>query len=223
MEPLILHYAPDNASLCVRLALEELKLPFATRLVDRSTQAQRRPAYLALNPNGLIPVLETPDGPMFETAAILLWLAQQNGRLFPAISDPVHGQALSWLFWLANTLHPALQARFHPEKYPFCTPQIARAGLTARLDLAEAHLPALMDKIGYSILDCYFNPMFRWATLYPAKDKGWLDGETWPGLYATATRAESHASVHRAAAAEGLGPAPFSAPEHPTPPTGSAT
>ena len=82
-----LHYAPDNASLCIRLALEELGLPYETVLVNRATHAQRSPAYLALNPNGLIPVLETPDGPLFETGAILLWLADTHGGLRPFASD----------------------------------------------------------------------------------------------------------------------------------------
>ena len=70
----VIHYAPDNAVLIIRLALEQRGLPYHAQLVDRAAQAQRAPAYLALNPNGLIPVLETPQGPLFETAAILLWL-----------------------------------------------------------------------------------------------------------------------------------------------------
>ena len=55
---LTLHYAPDNASLIVRLALEEAGLPYRTVLVDRAANAQRSPAYMALNPAGRIP----PDG-----------------------------------------------------------------------------------------------------------------------------------------------------------------
>ncbi|NBT31105.1 MAG: glutathione S-transferase, partial [Rhodobacteraceae bacterium] len=84
IENLRLHYAPDNASLCVRLALTEMGLPFETILVDRRARGQKAPAYLRLNPNGLIPTLETPDGPIYETAAILLWLADRQGDLFPA-------------------------------------------------------------------------------------------------------------------------------------------
>ena len=78
-----LHYAPDNASLCIRLALLELDLPFEAVLVNRSIRAQKSAPYLALNPNGLIPVLETPDGPLFETGAILLWLSDTYGGLMP--------------------------------------------------------------------------------------------------------------------------------------------
>ena len=77
--PLTLYYAPDNASLCVRLALLEMGIPFDTVLVDRSKAGQHDPAYLALNPNGLIPTLVTPHGPIYETAAILLWLSEQHG------------------------------------------------------------------------------------------------------------------------------------------------
>ena len=98
-----LHYAPDNASLCVRLALAELGVDYQTVLVDRATRAQKSPDYLALNPNGLIPVLGTPDGPLFETGAILLWLADTYGELLP---QP-RGHSLKWLFWLSNTLHAA--------------------------------------------------------------------------------------------------------------------
>ena len=91
MSPYRLHYAPDNASLIVRLALEELGRPYETVLVDRRAKAQRSPAYLALNPAGRIPTLETPDGPISETGAILLWLADRHGALAPAAGDPARG------------------------------------------------------------------------------------------------------------------------------------
>ncbi|MEO0904761.1 MAG: glutathione S-transferase, partial [Pseudomonadota bacterium] len=113
-QTLRLHYAPDNASLCVRLALEELGLPYETVLVDRSQMAQKADAFLALNPNGLIPVLETADGPIFETAAILLWLAEREGRLMPAVGTPAHMHAIQWIIWLSNTLHPDLRMMFYP-------------------------------------------------------------------------------------------------------------
>ncbi|MGA0281294.1 MAG: glutathione S-transferase N-terminal domain-containing protein, partial [Paracoccaceae bacterium] len=90
----ILHYAPDNASLIVRLALLELGLPFKTRLVERRTHAQRSPEYLKLNPNGRIPVLETPQATMFETGAILLWLADTHNALAPGINTPQRGTFL---------------------------------------------------------------------------------------------------------------------------------
>lgn len=64
-----LHYAPDNASLIIRLALDELCQPYETVLVDRAQKAQLSDSYRALNPAGRIPTLETPQGPISETAA----------------------------------------------------------------------------------------------------------------------------------------------------------
>lgn len=117
MRPYRLHYAPDNASLCVRLALLRLGQPFETVLVDRRGRGQKVPAYLALNPNGLIPTLETDEGPLFETAAILLWLADRHGRgLAPPVGHPDRGRILAWHVWMANTLHVAMRSLFYPEQ-----------------------------------------------------------------------------------------------------------
>ena len=114
-----LHYAPDNASAIVRLALEELGLPYAPVLVDRRAEAQRSAAYLKLNPAGRIPVLETPEGPISETGAILLWLADRHGdgRMAPAPDAPTRGAFLAALFFLANTLHPDLIMCFYTHRY----------------------------------------------------------------------------------------------------------
>ncbi|SDE43685.1 glutathione S-transferase family protein [Limimaricola pyoseonensis] len=229
-----LHYAPDNASLCVRLALEELRLPFDTALVDRRAGAQRSPAYLALNPHGMIPVLETPEGPIFETAAILLWLSDRHrdhAVLMPAPEAPDRGLALAWLFWLANTLHPALRMMFYggehigPEMVFALHERTAQRTLEM-LDRLEAALPGLGPWLGAdqpSALDCYLVPMLRWCALYPEAGTGWFDLARWPGLQAAATRFETRPSVAAAIRAEGLGPRPFTAPRPPHPPEGYAT
>lgn len=221
MTSLILHYAPDNASLCVRLALESLDERFVTTLVDRSRNAQQTPAYLALNPNGLIPALETPQGPMFETAAILLWLAdRQPGKIFPAVDDPQRGAALSWLFWMSNTLHPALRMIFYPEKYLPAAPSSLRKAIrtliASHLDLLEANWTP--DHVLHS---CYLAPMLRWPAIYGGRTT-WYDLARWPRLHRFAQQFEETAPVRRAALAEGLGATPFSAPALPHPPEGSA-
>ena len=226
-----LHYAPDNASLAIRLALGMANVPFVPVLVDRHRGGQRASAYLALNPNGLIPLLETPDGPLFETGAILLWLSERHPGLAPAPADPARGAVLTWLFWLANTLPPAETKLFYPDRHT--TPQGA-ADLTARtcarivkaLDILEGALPRLADWIGTgrpSVLDCYLGPLLRWPVLYaPGAPAGWYDLRRWPGLFAVAARLEHHPAAIAAARAEGLGPYPFTAPTLPAPPEGSA-
>ncbi|EBA12733.1 glutathione S-transferase family protein [Roseobacter sp. CCS2] len=221
-----LYYAPDNASLCVRLALEELGLPYDTTLVDRSVKAQKSDAYLALNPNGLIPVLDTPHGPLFETAAILLWLAETQGRLMPQIGTPARMHAVQWMVWLANTLHPSLQIMFYPAQYadgdPDPTHHMATRRVTAHLDvLSAAQTADWLDSGEPSVHACYLAPMLRWAALYGGGDQ-WFDLTRWPRLHEFAKRFEARDSACKAASAEGLGETPFSNPSACHPPEGSA-
>ena len=210
-----LHYAPDNASLCVRLALALAEVPFETALVDRTARSQLRPEYLALNPNGLIPVLETPEGPIFETAAILLWL---SGR-YPQAGLELDGPGTGWLVWMSNALHPALRMIFYPHSLPpaqgLHAAGMARAA--ALYDIAEARLPAA------PLLDCYLCPMLRWSVLYPVGGPRWFDLDRWPRLASRARDFEDIPAIAEACNAEGLGPAPFTAPRPAAPPEGSAT
>ena len=138
--PYRLHYAPDNASLIVRLALEELRAPYETVLVNREIQGQRTRGYLKLNPNGLIPVLETPQGPIFETAAILLWLADTHHALAPSPDDIERGVFLKWLFFVSNTLHSGLRMLFHPECYVGPDPAAQSAMRVTMQGALRAHL-----------------------------------------------------------------------------------
>jgi glutathione S-transferase len=221
-----LHYAPDNASLCVRLALEEMAVPYQTVLVDRAAQAQKSPAYLALNPNGLIPVLETPHGPVFETAAILMWLAETHDKLMPRVGSPARMHALQWMLWLANTLHPTLRMTFYPSQYTTgdssAVLSMAQQRLRAQLDLlAATQTTPWLDSEAGSLHACYLAPILRWAALYGGGED-WFDLENWPRLAAFAKRMDARESTIRAALAEGLGPTPFSRPAPCTPPEGSA-
>ena len=228
-----LHYAPDNASLIVRLALEELAVPYDTVLVDRANQGQRAPDYLKLNPHGVIPTLETPSDPIFETAAILLWLADTHGALAPAANSPDRAALLKWLFFTSNTVHASMRLMFYSEKYvgPVAANQAAlrrqvqqnmRAHLAHLDELAEARTPVL-NAIPLTVLDLYIPPLLRWMALYPAGDTNWFDLSATPHLAAHAARMEARDSVQSAISAEGLGPTPFTAPVHAKPPEGSAT
>jgi glutathione S-transferase len=221
-----LHYAPDNASLCLRIALLELDLPFEAALVDRSQKAQKSTPFLAMNPNGLIPVLETPDGPMFETAAILMWLADREQALFPAPESPDRAHAVQWMFWLSNTLHTTLRMLFYPDQFGGGAPEdlriAARARLTAQFDLLEnAQTVPWRDSENPSIHGCYLAPMLRWSALYGGSTD-WFDLARWPRLHAFAKRIETRPAVIAAAKSEGLGPTPVSAPSPCVPPEGTA-
>lgn len=222
-QPLVLHYAPDNASLCVRLLLEAMDMAYETALVDRRAQGHKTPAYIALNPNGLIPTLVTPAGAMFETGAILLWLADQKpGVVFPAIDHAARAKALTWLFWLSNTLHPCLRQIFYPNQYspdPKGLRDMAQAKAAQLLDIAETNAAEIT---AHTALTCYLAPMLRWLVLYGGRP-GWLRLENWPKLHRLTQTFEATPAAQRAALAEGLGAHPFSQPVHPNPPEGSAT
>ncbi|MBO9398892.1 glutathione S-transferase family protein [Shimia sp. R9_2] len=234
IETFRLHYAPDNASLIIRLALEELGLSYETLLVDRRNKAQCSPAYLALNPNGTIPVLETSDGVLFETAAILMWLSETTGKLAPPTGSPLRAPFLKWMFWCSNTFQIDLRHFFYPEKFIGHDPehqaqlrkifrqrleqdlQILEDGLTQTPDLAGAEAPTL--------LDIYVPCLLRWTKLYAdLPDHRWFDINRYPTLLRICTRAEARASTHAAQIAEGLGPTPFTNPALAAPPEGSAT
>lgn len=230
----ILHYAPDNASLVIRLALEELGLPYETALVDRRAKAQDSEEYRAINPNGLIPALETPNGAIFETAAILLWLADQHGALAPAPDSPDRVDFLKWLFFASNTLHADLRISFYPGKYigadvahqmPLTRMIQKRLATHLRLldDLA-ANKPAWFGADNPSVLDFYLACMMRWMALYPQNnDRSWYDLANYPHLHHILQQLESRPATHAAQAAEGLGNTPFTKPHLANPPEGSAT
>ncbi|UXX83138.1 glutathione S-transferase family protein [Roseovarius pelagicus] len=230
--PLRLHYAPDNASLIIRLALEELGCAYETVLVDRAIRAQDSADYRRINPNGLIPAIETPHGAIFETAAILLWLDEAYpGALAPHPGNPRRGDFLKWLIFLANTVHPALRMTFYADKYIGPDAKL-EAALRARtqqniarhLNTLDAHATgAVFGAPDPSLIDLYLAPMLRWMALYPTGGTGWFDLGQWPALYAITRSMDTRASTQRIAALEGLGPTPFSAPCLAAPPVGSAT
>jgi glutathione S-transferase len=228
----VLHYAPDNASLIIRLALEHRALPYRCRLIDRARREQTSARYRALNPNGLIPTLETPQGAIFETGAILLWLADTHGGLGPDTAAPERGDFLKWLFYLSNTLHPGLRMLFYPEKYIATGHEAAlRLGLEAQLKTGFATLDAQAARGAPwfggnqpTVLDFYAAALLRWPALYPdATDRSWFSIHDYPALHRLCADLETLPATAALQNAEGLGDTPFTAPQRPLPPEGSAT
>jgi glutathione S-transferase len=222
----VLHYAPDNASLIVRLVLDGAGLPYRTALVNRARRQQDSPAYRALNPTGLIPTLETPQGPISETGAILLWLADTH-QLAPAPGHPDRPVFLKWLFFLSNTAHADLRQIFYPHQYAPAEAHRAHREITAArmlrhfalLDAAAARHPRLFAPA--TPLGTYAVTLTRWSALYPPQGPRWFDLAAFPALEALARAQEVRVETPVIARAEGLGPHPFTRPEQPNPPEGS--
>src|ERR1700750_3124853 len=104
-----LYYAPGTCALATHIALEEAGAPYEAVLVDFSSQSQRSPEYLAVNPKGRVPALVTETGTLTETPALLCFVAQR----FPAaelapLSDPFAlAPAQEFNSYLCATVHVA--------------------------------------------------------------------------------------------------------------------
>jgi glutathione S-transferase len=104
----------------VSVALEEMQLPYRVHAVSLMAGEQKSPAFLAMNPNGRIPVIVDDGFPVFESGAILLYLAEKTGQLMP--SDPKgRSRVIQWLMFQMGGIGPMMgQAnvfyRYFPER-----------------------------------------------------------------------------------------------------------
>jgi GST-like protein len=120
----------------ISIALEELGLPYAAHAVDLGARAQFDPDFVKVSPAGKIPALVDPDGPdgapitLFESGAILIYLAEKTGRFLPSAARP-RLEVLQWLMWQMGNFGPMLgQAhhfrRFAKETVPYAIERYTR-------------------------------------------------------------------------------------------------
>ncbi len=175
----------------VHIMLEECGLPYRVHAVDIGAGAQFDPAFLAISPNNKIPAIVDPDGPdgkpisLFESGAILLYLAGKTGRLMPADTRGKY-QVLEWLMFQMGGVGPMLGQAHHfriyaPEKLPYA---IDRYSNEAR------RLYQVMDKRiaksrylggnGYSIADI---AVFPWLRSWKNQGIDWNDHPNLKGWF----------------------------------------
>jgi GST-like protein len=125
-----LHYWPTPNGWKISIALEEMGLPYRVVPVNIGRGEQLRPEFLAISPNGRMPAIvdHAPPGggaalPVFESGAILLYLAEKSGRFLPA---DLRGRVAvtEWLMWQVGGLGPMLGQHGHfrlyaPERIPY--------------------------------------------------------------------------------------------------------
>jgi glutathione S-transferase/GST-like protein len=107
------------------IALEELGLPYELKVLDLTRGEQKTPAFLAINPNGRIPAIvdhEADGFAVFESGAVLVYLAEKTGRLMPADAKG-RSRVMQWLMFQMGGIGPMMgQAnvffRYFPEKIP---------------------------------------------------------------------------------------------------------
>ena len=208
-----LHYAPSTAAMAPHILLEEIGLPFELLRVDTSAGAHKAPAYLALNPNGLVPVLTDGDLVLFESAAICLHLCDSHPQagLAPAVGTLERAHFYKWLVWMTNTLQTTLIAYFYPHRWvnPGNTAAAAEVqaqaelrvgGLLAQLDaeLARHGGPWLLGPT-YSALDAYALMLCRWTRNFAS-----APARTYPHLGPYLQAALARPAVQRVFATEQL-------------------
>ncbi len=106
---LTLYFAPGSSSMAPHIALHEVGAPFEGRPLSFARTEQRDPTYLALNPEGKVPTLLVDGRPLTEVAGILFYLARRfpEAGLLPDGDAEAEAQVVSWMSFLASTVHPA--------------------------------------------------------------------------------------------------------------------
>ncbi len=154
----------------VALCLEEMGLAYEPKPVDTRKGEQHAPAFLAINPNAKVPAIVDGDATVFDSNAILLYLAEKTGQFLPANTPKARGEMLSWLMFIASGIGPysgqAVHFRnFAPEPKEYA---VNRYTFEARRHwgIIEARLAQRQYMVGdsYTIVDM---ALWGWSRLVP--------------------------------------------------------
>ena len=229
---LTLYHAPDNASLIVRMLLEELGLPYTTVLVDRSKNDQSSSEYRKLSPDGLIPVCVINGHPVIETAAIMLSLADQHNQFTVAATHSRRAEFLKWLFYLSNSLHSDLRLLFYPEKFVGdnrtaveSLHQLTCQRIDKRLQLFDKQYAASPDTYLFgsqpSIIDFYLGACMRWTQLFPIGSDNLFNPADYESIEKMLGSLQARQAVIAACNYDGISGSFFTRAEHARPSQGS--
>jgi GST-like protein len=154
----------------IALFLEEAGLPYDAIPVDTRKGDQHKADYLAVNPNAKVPAIVDGDVTVFDSSAILLYLADKTGKFLPAKTDKARGELLSWMFFVSSGVGPYFGQSVHfrnyaPEKMPYAINRYAFE--------AQRHagiLDARLGKQKYMLGDTYTIAdmnVWGWARMLP--------------------------------------------------------
>jgi GST-like protein len=159
----------------ISIMLEEVGLPYTVHEIDLGAGQQKTPEFLAMNPNGRIPVIKDRDNGdfvVFESGAILIYLAEKTGQLLP-VEEKARSRVMQWLMFQMGGIGPMMgQAnvffRYFPEKIPAAIHRYQHESLRLLtvLDAQLAGRDYLCDE--YSIAD-----IASWA---------WVVRHEWSGI-----------------------------------------
>jgi glutathione S-transferase len=152
---LTLYFAPGASSFAVHIALHEIGVAFEGKPMSFKQNDLRAPNYLALNPEGKVPTLVVDGRPLTEVAAILFYLAKRfpNAGLLPPDDIEAEAQALSWMSFIASTLHPARKRGldYAKEVYGIADRRLGNGWAIGRYSIADIHLFRLYWRLANSL------------------------------------------------------------------------
>ncbi len=154
------------------ITLEEMGLPYEVRALDFNTAEQKQDWFLKINPNGRIPAIVDDGFAVFESGAIMLYLAEKTGMLMP--SDPQgKSRVTQWLMFQMGGVGPMMGqanvfSRYFPEKIPAAIERYQREGRRL-FEVLDGHLAKHEWLAGdYSIAD-----IANWS---------WVHTHQWSGI-----------------------------------------
>lgn len=178
---LTLNMSPGSSSMAPHIMLHEIGAEFESRWISFAKREQHAPEYLALNPDGKVPTLLVDGRPLTEVAAVLYYLAKRfpAAGLFPEGDLDAEAHIISWMSFIASTVHPARRIGVERWKEVF--------------EIAEKRLGRKDWAVGrYSIADIHLFRLFWrfFTTLHPAVD-------AYPGLFAHYERMMARPAVKK--------------------------
>jgi GSH-dependent disulfide-bond oxidoreductase len=176
------YYSGAPNPMKVALMLEETGLPYEPVPVDTRKGEQHTPEFLAINPNGKVPVIVDGDAIVFDSNAILLYLAEKTGKFLPAKGDKLRGELLSWLMFVASGVGPFSGQSVHFRNY---APEKNHYAINRYMYEAQRHygiLDARLAKHKYLVGEAYGivdMAVWGWARLIPVA----LGEDAWPKFH----------------------------------------
>jgi len=178
-----LYYAPGSASLAVHLALLEIGAPHRLEKLDLAAGAQHSPEYRKLNPRGQVPTLVVDGKPYFESAGLLLLLAERHpeAHLAPPLGSSQRPAYYQWMTFLTNSLGSMYRLWFMPQDLgPGELPSSVRDAIRQRIEdswaIVDAHLgangPYLLGA-EMSAVDLLTIMYMRWSRNMPKPATAW--------------------------------------------------
>ena len=144
-----LHYWPTSNGQKISMALEEMGLPYELVPVDTRKGDQHKPEFLAINPNAKVPAIVDEGTPIFDSNAILLYLAEKTGKFLGPKAGPKRGELLSWMMFVASGIGPYSGQAVHFRNF---APEPKEYAVTRYTFEATRHWNILNDRLGNAFL-----------------------------------------------------------------------